>query len=61
MADTQNYENVTYKKTNREKAISPKSGKSWCGCDRCLVGDYVKCPVCGKRNGSFRLKKEPLQ
>lgn len=56
-----NYQDYTYKKTPRQMAHSPKTKAiTWCfGCDRCLVG-YKKCPVCGKRNLPFRLKKEPI-
>ena len=45
-------------KTNREKKLQPKQGKFWCwGCDRCLVVEWSKCPVCGFRNGKRRNKK----
>lgn len=33
---------------NRERAQKSDKKKWWCsGCDRCLVGKYGKCPVCG--------------
>jgi hypothetical protein len=48
-----------YKKTNREEARSPKLGKSWCGtCDRALINESRKCPVCGAKPVQRRLKKE---
>lgn len=35
--------------TNREKKQRAKKSKFWCsGCDRCLVGQWGKCPVCGR-------------
>lgn len=50
------------RKTNREKALTPKRSLFWCfPCDRQLVGEWKKCPVCGSRNGSRRLKKEPAE
>jgi len=49
-----------YVKTNREKKLTPKTGKVyWCEyCDRALVGHGTKCPACKKRNGKRTLKKE---
>lgn len=45
--------------TNRERKLKPKTGKFWCwGCDAYLVGEWEKCPNCGKRNGQRRNKKE---
>ena len=47
-------------KPNRNKTKEPKKGIFWCSsCDMSLVSDGAKCPVCGKRNGRRRLKKEP--
>jgi len=44
--------------TNREKRLKPKSGQVWCnGCDRYVVADWKKCPVCGTRNNIKRFKK----
>jgi len=49
----------TYRKTNREKRLTPKKGKTWCGgCDAALVGEWEKCPLCGCRNGTKRMKKD---
>ena len=43
--------------TNRIRKFLPKFGLYWCGgCDRELVGDWKRCPVCGKRNGRRRFK-----
>ena len=37
---------------NRIKIQAFKPGLYWCGgCDRQLVNDTKKCPVCGRRNG----------
>ena len=48
-----------YQKTNREKARQPKRGKFWCiACDMELVAEYSKCPNCGTRSNTKRLKKE---
>ena len=49
---------LEYKESNREKRQAPKKGTYWCwGCDRQLVHDWRKCPICGKRNGVRRFKK----
>ena len=37
--------------TNRDKVKMPKQGKFWCyKCDRYLVHEGEKCPVCGMIN-----------
>lgn len=55
------YEDITYKKTNRQESQTPKGGAGWCSkCDRHYLTGYAKCPVCGNRNRDFRLKKEPI-
>lgn len=37
-------------KSNREKSMTAKRGWFWCGkCDRQLVSQIKKCPVCGFR------------
>jgi len=52
-------EQYEYKQSNREKRLAPKKGKFWCmGCDRAFVTEWKKCPICGKRNGIKRLKKD---
>lgn len=53
-------EEIEYKKTNREKRKTPKTGKGWCDtCDRSFKGEAEKCPVCGKRHNFYkRYKKE---
>jgi rubrerythrin len=44
--------------SNREKTLRPRKTKFWCGfCDRAIVRPWVKCPVCGHRNGKKRLLK----
>ena len=48
-----------YPARNREKTRAPKQGKCWCfGCDMFRVGDGARCPVCGRRHGHRRLKKQ---
>jgi rRNA maturation endonuclease Nob1 len=45
--------------TNRTRKKKPKSGFKYCmGCDRVLLPDGVKCPVCGSDNGNNRFKKK---
>lgn len=47
-----------YKMTNREKRLQPRKNTFWCDhCDMQIVTEWKKCPVCGNRNGSRRLKK----
>lgn len=36
--------------SDRDVAKQPKLGLFWCGCDRKLVGETPKCPICGKRD-----------
>ena len=37
-------------KINRIKKTYPKTGRYWCyGCDRSLVWQGRKCPVCGQK------------
>ena len=57
MSDLEDYE---YKKSNREKRMSPKSGTiHWCGCcDRDMVYSGQKCGTCGNVDSFKRLKKE---
>ena len=44
---------------NRDIKRAPKRGYFWCcGCDMQLVAEVRKCPVCGQRANSKRLKKE---
>lgn len=52
-------EEVVYKKTNREKRMTPKRGKFWCNyCDMCIVGKGQRCAVCGNRDRHRAHKKE---
>lgn len=52
-------EEVEYKKTNREKKLTPKLGKFWCMyCDRDIVGKGQRCRTCGKRDPNKAHKKE---
>ena len=45
------------KKPNRTKVMRSKKDSFWCLCDRQLVNEWSKCPVCGHRNGIKRNKK----
>lgn len=46
-------------KYNRLQKKKSKGGIYWCyGCDRQLVGDVKKCPICGYRNGHGRKNKK---
>ena len=48
-----------YHPRNREKAKQAKYGWFWCnGCDRQLVRDGVKCPVCGVKNNPKKIRYE---
>ena len=53
-------EQYEYKQSNREKTKAPRRRtKFWCDhCDAQLVNEWKKCPICGKRSGSKRLKKD---
>jgi hypothetical protein len=44
--------------TNRTMARRPKRGSGWCSsCDRAIVGNGQKCPVCKVRSGTRGDKK----
>jgi hypothetical protein len=43
--------------TNRTRKTKPKSGLTWCGCDRNLVADGEKCILCGSRVKTKKFKK----
>lgn len=46
-------------KPNRIKRTKPKKGKYWClGCDRYLISQGKKCPVCGFKDIRWTLKKD---
>ncbi len=52
-------ENRQLWETNRTRRLKPKPGFSYCsGCDKALVPDGVKCPICGSFNGPKRFKKK---
>lgn len=57
MNDNMNNIECEYIPTNREKTRMPKSGLFWCCCDRQIVGEWEKCPVCSRRNGIKREKQ----
>jgi hypothetical protein len=43
------------KKSNRAKSQQASKAKFWCGCcDRALVGEHGKCPVCKKKSSEKR-------
>jgi predicted RNA-binding protein with PUA domain len=62
MSEIDQYIDIEYQKTNREKRQSPKSGKWWCDhCDLILVSVGAKCPKCGHIQGGVKkvvLKKK---
>lgn len=42
----------------REIATAPKFGYYFCDhCDRALLNDGGRCPICNHKNGRYRLKK----
>jgi hypothetical protein len=46
-----------YTPRNREKSKQAKYGWFWCNsCDRQLVRDGVKCPVCGTKNNPKKIR-----
>jgi rubrerythrin len=46
-----------YTPRNREKSKQAKYGFFWCNfCDRQLVRDGVKCPVCGTKNNPKKIR-----
>jgi rubrerythrin len=48
-----------YTPRNREKSKQAKYGWFWCNsCDRQLVRDGVKCPVCGTKNNPKKIRYE---
>lgn len=52
-------EEYEYKKSNRQKRLTYKSGLFWCwGCDASLVSSWKKCKVCGKKNLPKRNKRD---
>lgn len=54
-----NIDELGYKKSNREKKMTPKRGLFWCDyCDASIVGERQKCTWCGNRMKSKRLKRE---
>jgi hypothetical protein len=49
---------MDYTLSNREKKLQLKKGIYWCDhCDRALVGDWERCPVCSRRSGVKRIKE----
>lgn len=43
--------------TNREKSKAAKKTKFWCEvCDAYLVGQYEKCPRCGAKQNTNKIK-----
>lgn len=48
-----------YRKTNREKKLTPKHGLFWCWkCDRNIVAIGERCMACGAKPERRTLKKE---
>lgn len=52
-----NYYDPEYPESNRDKKRRPKYGFSYCVCDRTLISDWAKCPICGARNSRKKYKK----
>jgi rubrerythrin len=49
---------MSIRHSNRIKSTRASISKYWCmSCDGALVGDYGKCPRCGKRNKPKRKKQ----
>lgn len=47
---------------NRIKAQQPRGRSGWCiGCDRALVRDGQKCPVCGHKETNRAKKISPIE
>lgn len=47
-------------KYNRITKLKSQTGKFYCGCDRALVGESEKCPICNTiniKNRHIRYKK----
>lgn len=45
------------KPKNREKAMHAVKGhKFWCACDRNIIGEFGRCPVCGFKNNPKKRK-----
>lgn len=50
-------EDGNYTPRNREKAKQAKYGWSWCWvCDRQIVSDGIKCPVCGHKHKPKKIR-----
>jgi len=47
---------MEYTKNNREKKLTAKKEKFWCRCDLAHIGQYGKCPVCGRKSEKRKLK-----
>lgn len=54
----QSYYDEEYSQTNRDKRMTPKREFGYCdGCDKTMLGNGQKCPVCGHKQGKRRLKR----
>jgi len=52
---------MLHRHINRNKNLHAKLGLHWCrSCDLIKVGQYGKCPVCGKR-ANPKKRKIPLE
>jgi rRNA maturation endonuclease Nob1 len=50
------------KKFNRWEAKTAKRGKVWCfGCDKCLISETGKCPICGSRLNRKKIKQKVFE
>ena len=58
--DAQKYSDIDYgyRPTNRQKAKSATKHKFWCHfCDHGLVGEWGRCPWCGRKNATQKIKR----
>ncbi|KKQ99967.1 MAG: hypothetical protein UT24_C0019G0007 [Candidatus Woesebacteria bacterium GW2011_GWB1_39_12] len=52
--DYRNYDSLL---TNRQRRMSNNQGCCYCLCDRSRVIKWRRCPICGRRNGDKRYKR----
>jgi hypothetical protein len=53
----QNYYDIDYPKSNREKVLDPRGDNShYCKCDLNNVNDGQKCSICHRRSPKKRFK-----
>ena len=52
-------DDATWRPTNRDKTLTPRSRSSWCRCDKAVIHDGEDCPACGRTHPRRRLKLNP--